>query len=280
MRYPVKVCKGIVPKFVRKILPTCYNPAFILKDNVNDTEFSNAMQSFKFGKTFKSTQHNRFPETLELIKTHFYNKSPIILDIGASDGVTSCDVINNLNFRRYFVTDYNIHALYYEVLGFTFFFDNKKEILLASCNLFVVFNDLDECFYVLRILLNKFFYFIAKYIQPTNIVTLINPRLRKMLNDNILFLKYSLFEDWNLDKPDLIICANILNHEYFTEEELVEGVRSIKTTQKDGSILVLIDNRENEQSSVLKYSNGIYRLLYRVGIGSDVESLFLGYTNG
>lgn len=106
-------------------------------------KFSDAMTTFGFSGVYKTTRPGRHKQTQLLLKNNIDKLAdqPLILDIGASDGSTSLDLINciNGNFKKYYVTDYNIRCTYASYKGYTCFFNQNNECFLAASEKFVFY---------------------------------------------------------------------------------------------------------------------------------------------
>ncbi|MCX6351414.1 MAG: hypothetical protein NTX03_06105, partial [Bacteroidetes bacterium] len=86
------------------------DPSILFYGTDSPDLFSKAITNLRFGTTNKTTKPGRHQlcNKLMLSNIDFTNKT--ILDVGASDGSTSFDLINLLSnkFNNYFVTDYNL----------------------------------------------------------------------------------------------------------------------------------------------------------------------------
>jgi len=89
MKLPIKLNKNFWPKAITTLLPSVDDPRVLLVGDIHGEKFTKAISVFKFGTTFKTTENLRYPTTIRELKSLEYAAPPIVLDIGASDGITS-----------------------------------------------------------------------------------------------------------------------------------------------------------------------------------------------
>jgi hypothetical protein len=63
---------------------------------LSPAEFSIAVSRLQFGITFKTTRPGHHKQSDRLLLETYYGSKPVILDVGASDGSTSLDLIRAL----------------------------------------------------------------------------------------------------------------------------------------------------------------------------------------
>lgn len=125
MRFPVKLNRAFWSKTLTQILPSAADPRVLCLGKVDEETFTNAVSAFKFGTTFKSTQKARFPLTILELASLSYPQRPIVVDVGASDGITSLDLMQAIPFEKYYVTDLNIDV-FYQTSGSATWFTMRK----------------------------------------------------------------------------------------------------------------------------------------------------------
>ena len=134
MRLPLKLNKQFWPFFLTRFIPAKQDPRILLSEqNHLDIKsflrsFSDAISSFKFGTTFKTTSDKRHKRSDELLIRYFKETNTDLntlcfLDIGASDGITSYNLMEKLNFvfKSYYLTDYNLSVKYIQTGKYLFF---------------------------------------------------------------------------------------------------------------------------------------------------------------
>ncbi len=222
-------------------------------------EFSKAMSSFKFFGVYKSTKFDRHNKTHKFLIQYMTNlhDPPIILDIGASDGTTSLQLIEktNSNFKKYYVTDYNIKCEYIDKGNFTYFFDQNENCFLITSMKYSFFPENKMLFNLLS--RNKLSRIKGK---PKHELLLCNQnlKLKAEANEKIKIMFYNIFEPWEMEQPDIIIIGNLLNPIYFTSEEIFKGLFNCFNAMHKNSVLAIIRNsglnmnEETELASVYK----------------------------
>jgi hypothetical protein len=86
---------------------------------------------------------------------------------------------------------------------------------------------------------------------------------------------HDVFEPWTDRKPTVIKIANLLNRAYFSDERIRSAVANLWRALEPDGLLLVIDNRDVEQSSLFERTGDGFRLLARVRGGTDVEGLVL-----
>jgi hypothetical protein len=215
----------------------------------------------------------RFPITIQELARLEFQSPPVILEVGASDGSTSLDIIQVIPFEKYFVTDLNIE-IYYIVSGATtWFYDENGICVLRVSNRWVVYPEDGTGIFPFNKIAQAFFKRAPKCTDVASKITLINPLLQAIKNNKITIQKYNIFEPWFCKKVDLIIAANILNLSYFTASEIIQALKELTSNLNDKGRIAIIENRPNEQSSIFQFSEGNLRLEKRINLGSDIEFL-------
>ena len=275
MRFPVKLNRTAWPAQLTQILPSAVDPRILCHGPVDETRFTSAVSTFKFGSTFKSTQKARFPLTiLELTRLEF-STPPVILDIGASDGSTSLDLMQALPFEKYYVTDLNIEV-YYEVSGpVTWFYAENGTPLLRVSDRWVVYPDIGGAIFPFNLLSQALFRQAPKFSSDIAKILLINPSLLERKDSRVEIQKHNLFDPWPAEKADLILAANILNQGYFTNSEIGLALKKLLTALKDSGRLAIVDNRPGEKASLFRFQNGQMQLEKQINGGTDIEALAL-----
>jgi hypothetical protein len=281
MRLPIKLNADYWPKTLVTFFKGQADPRGLLQADLESQSFSQAVSTLKFGKSYKTTKKNRFPLTLKNLAEIISAEPLIILDIGASDGTTSLDVMQAISFKKYYITDLNLYV-YYRIAGrWTLFCNHKGQLMLAVCNQWIIYRDTKNALWPFRSVVERFFR-TKKFFQSRSDerIALINPGVKAVLSERVCLAEYNAFEAWPGENADLIIAANILNHSYFSEDEIVLIMQNIKEAVKRPGLIALIDNRKVEQSSIIKVTKTSAVIVSRVGNGSDVENLMLKVLNG
>ena len=273
MRLPIKLNENWLPKIARRLIRCQHDPRVLINETLDSSTFSKAVSVLKFGNTFKTTCAARFPQTLKALSELRFDVTPVVLDIGASDGSTSADIMQNVDYKHYFVTDLNLFVCYSVVGKWTYFYDIDGTPLLAASNHWIVYNETSGALYPLNVISKKIFERAPQHFSHTHRIELISPSVRGRLDSSISIHCHNALNPWPLEKADLIVASNILNRVYFNEDQLRTILRNIKGALQDKGVVALIDNRSIEQSTILTISKQAVSIESRVGPGSDVESL-------
>jgi hypothetical protein len=275
MRFPVKFNRTFWPKALTKALPSATDPRVLCNGKVDEITFASAVSTFKFGTTFKSTQKARFPLTILEIASLQYEKHPIVVDFGASDGSTSLDLMQAIPFEKYYVTDLNIEVFYEVSGGTTWFYDEKGTCLLRVTDKWVVYPETGGAVFPFDRLSRLLFACAPKWKSDAARIVLVNPALQVRKEINISIEKYNILENWPLEKADLIIAANILNQSYFTTSEIKQALNNLLAALDGSGRIAIIDNRPAEKATLFRFIDGIVTVEKRVNGGTDIENLVL-----
>ena len=252
------------------------DPLQVFSDD--EEKFSGAMKAFKINGVNKNTKSNRHKETQSFLKRWIANmdRPPVILDIGASDGVTSLELMQSIhdNFKKYFVTDYNIQCSYSFYKKETFFFNKPGNCFLVASKRFVFYPENKWLFNLLfKRKINKI------KAQPRKELLLVNKNLqnKKDVDPRIEVMQYNIFEPWPCEKADIIVVGNLLHEVYFTKPEIKNALVNCYNAMSENSLLVVIRNtvdksgNEIEKSSFYQKNNSKNKLEKTEEINGGVE---------
>ena len=252
------------------------DPRQLISGDLNWTQFSRAVSVFKFNTTFKSTKYDRYPLTLKEISKLDFSEKPVILDIGSSDGIASLKNIKVLNYKKYYITDLNIYVWCYRDEDTYYFHDqNKQCILVVNKYLVVYVKEIKSLLF--RLIINFFFPFIKKNNTSLDKIKLINPKISKY--NNVIVMSYDFFKPWPKKQVSLIIAANILNKSYFSNDELKIGLKNIVEILIPNGYLVVIDNRQNEKSSIFQSIDNKLINIKNINDGTNIKNDILKWIN-
>lgn len=255
-----KTIKPIKEYWSKKIPFLKYGRPNPLQVFSNDEEkFSKAMETFKFKQVVKQTGAERHSRTQTFLKEWIktLEKSPVILDIGASDGSTSLRLMDLIDdaFNKYYVTDYNISCDYFSTAGYTYFFNQESECFLVASNKFVFYPS-DK--WLFDFLFKKQINRIASTDRKELLLINRNLQNKSQKDERIEIMQHNIFEPWAREKADIIIVANLLNRYYFKDEEIVKALERCYEAMSDGAILAIIRNLPTEEGGEVEKAN-IYR---------------------
>lgn len=275
MRMPLKLNRAYWPTVLGKLLPSADDPRILHSNQLDEISFSKAVSTFKFGATFKSTKKARFPLTIQELVSLHYPSDAIILDVGASDGITSLDVMRSITFQKYYITDLNIDVFYDTYDKWTYFYDENKECILITSNGWIVYPDIKNAIFPFGKLAQSLFLHAPQAKKDLPRISLINPSLQSMTQKNIFVEKYNILERWPHEKVDLLIAANILNRSYFSEKQILQALENIVAALNNNSRVAIIDNRDAEKSTIFLFADGNITVEKTINGGTEIEELIL-----
>jgi hypothetical protein len=182
---------------------------------------------------------------------------PVILDVGASDGSTSLDLIQVLrnNFAYYYITDLNLSVRCgIDRKGSVYFVDESGTCILRVTDHFLVYYNTSRAQFLLRMLARIL---LAKYRNVTewHDLVLIQPDLLKLAgrDQRIAIERYDMFTPWTGPPPDLIKVANLLNSQYFSDANLKKALDvQCANLAPDGRLLLVSEDEDAEKFSVFR----------------------------
>lgn len=277
MERPIRLNRTFVQKVRPNLERGCPDPRALLSAGIGAREATDIIARIKIGGVFKTTSDNRFPETTRLLAATAFPSPPVIVDVGASDGSTSLSVMQAMQFSRYYVTDRHIYAWACTTRKGVFFCDAQFVPFMFANRFFVIYNDPCESSSLQSGVVARLFGgFDAARCKDMRKVALVNRALLPKLGNAVRLEHYSIFDRWPFEKADLVIAANILNRGYFSDTQLVDALKNLKSALKDAGRLAVIENRRMEQSNVFRLVDGRFLVENEVGSGSDIKSLVTG----
>jgi hypothetical protein len=278
VRMPVKLNRAFWPRALARVLPSAADPGVLLKDRLTPAEFTDAVSTFKFATTCKTTQKARFPRTLERLAQLEFTRAPTILDVGASDGSTSLDVMEAVPFSRYFVTDKHLEVTVRRRGRTTYFHAPDGKCVLISTPAWVLYDDTAGAWPPFGAIARRAFAAAAAPSAGGEVVSLVNPAVKSRLQGDVQVEQYDIFEPWRREQADLIVAANILNRVYFTEENLGRAIRNLIGALTEGGRLAVVQNSGGEKATVFRLSNGHMTPEHSINGGTDIDALVLAST--
>lgn len=252
-------------------VPKIKDPSNLLADNISSQEFSEAVSTFKFGKTFKTTNPNRHQKTDEFILP-YCKPSFNFLDVGASTGITSFELMQKLEFKfnKFFVTDFNLSINCAKYNGENYYFTEDGDCILIAGKSFIKYPQ--ESSLITKIYKERLH---EAEQQTLEKILLIIPELRKKIDvtNAIGLMRHNVLNPWKDESLDIIKAANLFNRSYFSDQEILKGVGHLFDALNDKGLLVIIDNREKEKSSIFQKSSSALEPIKTIEGGTEVHSL-------
>ena len=276
MRFPVKLNRTAGSRIIETILPSANDPRKLCTEEVDELAFTQAVSTFKFGAAFKTTQRLRFPLVLSELRNMKFETAPIILDVGASDGSTSLDVMEVVACEKYYLTDLNIYVHYAAGGDATYFYDEDGASILRVTDTLITYPDVVGAIFPSGYFAQKLFSHAPEFNSGLPKIRLINPRVSRIRDGRMVVEKYNVLDVWPFEKADLIIAANILNRSYFTDFELKAALVNLVKALRAGGRIAIIDNRPLERATIFQFflGNGV-RVERQINGGTEIESFTL-----
>ena len=259
MRLPIKLNKAGWPSpFADLFLafhdprPLAYKPFAI-----SAAQFSASVSSLQFGVTFKTTHPGRHAQSNRFLRETYRGSRPVILDVGASDGSTSLDLIQELgsNFAYYYVTDLNLSVRCgYDSKGVVYFVDQNGSCILRASERLLVYSNTSRARFPLRLIARTL---LAKCRNAGGwrSLVLIQPALRRRAkcDPRIIIRWYDIFAPWTGPPPDLVKVANLLNNDYFSDSQLKKALQvQCSILAPNGRLLLISEDQDIEKFSVFR----------------------------
>ena len=280
MRFPIKFNRTSLPSIL-KILPNQCDPRKLLLKNFLLDDFESSISAIKADNIWKTTKRNRHVISDQLIRnklSHFIN--PVILEVGASSGTASLDLIKSTynSINKFYITDLSFSIRYIVKDDKTYFYHPvSKKCVMCVSDRWIFYNDSSNSTYPLGAIIKKIFTKAPSY-DPGSLgnLSLIHPTIKEIaLNDKrIIVREFDIFEEWELQKVDLIKVANVLNLTYFSEKLIRKAVINLKRALKKGGYLIITESRKNERVSIFKLTDsGAFTLVENVNSGCQIEQI-------
>ena len=209
-------------------------------------------------------------------------RNAAIVDLGASDGVTSLELIEELGgkFSRFYVTDRRLHLRYERHEGSVRFLEPDGECVCAAGKWIVVYPPAVE-----RGALDR----LARWLAISRYrgrpfesgeISLLQPELIQMsLKDpRIVLVEHDVFEAWPRSPVDVVRIGNVLNRVYFPDAKIARALEQLFLMLDREGFLVVSENRVDdvEQATVFQKCGDGFRPIHDINRGTDIRDLVLG----
>ena len=243
------------------------------KDDPND--YTSLISMLRFGTTSKTTLDNRHAQTNKILSELAAHDEIAILDIGASDGVTSMNFMQTLNakFGQFYITDYNLNAHYIQKAKTHYLFDVHTDECVLVFNDYFAFKPNISNF--VKNIFSKNIKALQKQKKQFKKIMLLHPEVANIVKtkSNITAMEYNIFENWQHEKVDLIKVANLLNRVYFSDEQILQAIENAKAALKEQGILAIIHNLGEEKSSIYRKEGNQLKLIHEINDGVAIKDI-------
>lgn len=199
------------------------------------------MSAIHVGDTIKITGSNRHPLSDALLLDHVDLSGAHLVDLGASDGSTSVELVRRLpDFASFVIADLFFHLDVVHVGSHDLFVMPDGEVILVVGRRLVGWpsrSHMVERIY--RPLLRR-----APTASDRRKLVLLNPEARRLIADDarVRTVVHDIFHPWEGTTPDVIKVANVLRRLYFSDERITAAVLVLLASLADGGHLLLVDN--------------------------------------
>ena len=245
MFFPIRLTASGWPPFVRRVVRrfTWLDPRLIIDPLLDEASYSLAMAAFEVGTTRKITgAHRHTPADALLDRLDL--SDAVIVDMGASDGVTSVELVERLDrFRAYIITDLCVVADVVHTGPRTVFRDAAGRVVVVAGPRLVAWPASSG---LVRLLYRPILARSEHALQDGDVlrVPLLNPATRRLLerDPRVQVRAHDIFTPWQGPRPDLVKVANVLRRLYFSDEQIRTALIVILFTLPEGGHLLVIDN--------------------------------------
>jgi hypothetical protein len=244
MRVPIRPLTDRWPGWleVRALRFFWADPRVLIERMPTAEQFRTAVSAMNFGGTIKITGSNRHPGADALLVDNVDVSGKIVIDIGASDGSTSLDLIRRLpDFKAYIIADLFLHMKARKSGSRVLFYDNDDACVLVSGSRFVAWPSLSK---LVRTIYWPVITHAAQQAEAPLEVLLLNPDVRELMasDDRVTYRVHDVFAPWQGEQPDAIKVANLLRRLYFSDEQIANALEALLASLKDGGHLLIVDN--------------------------------------
>ena len=281
MRFPVKINRSRLPDWCHHCVPSMDDPRKLISSDADVRDYERSVSAIKTGKVWRSTRKQRHPLTDALIVERT-SRLPrcSVLDVGASSGVTSLDLLKRLGARceHYYVTDVSFDLAYVVQGKTTYLYEPAVErCILGATDWFIVYSDTDGAISPLGSIATRMLSRaprVAAECQAT--VSLLHPELRVFAerDSRVRIVRHDVLTPWTRGPVDVVKAANILNRTYFSDREISQALAHLTAALESKGTLVITENRDVEKVSIFaKGAAGGLELKDTVNGGSDITEL-------
>ncbi|MEP6631332.1 MAG: hypothetical protein ABJA89_12725 [Lapillicoccus sp.] len=201
------------------------------------------MSAVHVGGTYKITGAARHTAADDLLLKHVDMSRCTLVDIGASDGSTSLDLLDRLpdDLGAYVIADLYL-ALRHTVAGrVDLFFDPAGDCVLVVGRRLLAWPQLS---WLGRVAGAAALLRARRAHARDEEVVLLNPDVRRrMAQDPRLTARvHDVFQPWTDEPPDVVKVANLLRRLYFSDEEITRALRQLLAALPEGGHLLVVDN--------------------------------------
>ncbi|SDN44667.1 hypothetical protein [Geodermatophilus sp. DSM 45219] len=242
MRAPVRAVRGGWPAAWERRAPRLFrtDPRVLLEEDPSAEDFRAVMSIIHVGETIKITQADRHAPADALLRDHLDLAGATVVDIGASDGSTSVDLVAKLpDLGSYVIADLYLELSAVEVGRHVVLFDPHGTCVLVAGRRLVGWPSLSR---VVRVLAAPLVARARR--RPARPVLLLGPAARRLVREDprVTTRVHDVFQPWTGPAPDVVKVANLLRRLYFGDEDIRRALRVLFAGLPEGGHLLVVDN--------------------------------------
>jgi hypothetical protein len=244
MLLPIRPLKGRWPRLLERWFSRFFwaDPRVILDDHVSAEDFRVAMSAIHVGDTIKITGSNRHPAADDLLLENVDISGATIVDIGASDGSTSVDLIRKLDgFAQYIIADLFFEIDVIQVGRHSIFLDNDGNWILIVGPRSLAWPAHSA---LVRFVFGRLERRARRPGMPVTPALLLNPAARDLVrrDKRISYRVHDIFTPWDGPAPTVVKVANLLRRLYFSDEVISSALHTLLGGLAEGAYLLVVDN--------------------------------------
>jgi hypothetical protein len=198
------------------------------------------MSILHVGQTIKITGSRRHAAADALLTDHLDLDGAVVVDLGASDGSTSVELVAALpGVRSYVIADLYLELGAVEVGRRVVLLDPEGRCVLVAGSRLVAWPALS------RLVRWACAPLVARARRrPVQRVLLLGPQARELLRTDprVTTRVHDVFVPWPAPAPDVIKVANVLRRLYFDDEAIVRALHALHAGLDEGGHLLVVDN--------------------------------------
>ena len=218
------------------------DPRVILDVNADPAAFRAAMSAVHVGGTYKITGSARHTDADDLLLRHVALAGATVVDIGASDGSTSLDLLGRLpEVAAYVIADLYLRLEYQVVGRHTLFYEPSGACVLVVGRGLLAWPAMSP---FARSLYAPVLSRARRSGAPRREVLLLNPDVREVMrrDPRLSTQVHDVFQPWPGPRPDVVKVANLLRRLYFDDETIGRALVRLHEALPDGGHLLVLDN--------------------------------------
>jgi hypothetical protein len=258
MHVPARPLRGRWPRWLERRLSRFFwdDPTVVLDPKATPEGFRVAMNAIHVGGTIKITGVGRHPRSDGLLIDNVDLSGKHLLDIGASDGSTSADLISRLpDFGQYTIADLHLYIGHRATARHDVLYDGSGEPILIVGRRVVAWPSLSR---PIRLLYLGVLRRAEQTGQAPTPVLLLNPVARRLVEEDprVEACEHNVFSPWTGKPVDAIKVANLLRRLYFSDAQISNALEALIENLPDGGHLLVVDNPRVEG---VAERGGLYR---------------------